>query len=43
MGVHFQHTAKSDLFLGVGEDAAYVATAVAQQLRGHFDLSNLDA
>jgi putative flavoprotein involved in K+ transport len=28
MGVRYQHKKKSDLFYGVGEDAAYVATAV---------------
>jgi putative flavoprotein involved in K+ transport len=28
MGVHYQHKKKSDLFYGVGEDAAYVAAAV---------------
>jgi putative flavoprotein involved in K+ transport len=27
MGVHYQHKNKSDLFYGVGEDAAYVAAA----------------
>jgi putative flavoprotein involved in K+ transport len=29
MGVHYQHKNKSDLFYGVGEDAAYVASSVA--------------
>jgi putative flavoprotein involved in K+ transport len=43
MGIHFQHTAKSDLFLGVGEDAAYVATSIAKQLRGLSDRSGLGA
>ena len=28
MGVHYQHKNKSDLFYGVGEDAAYIAAAV---------------
>jgi putative flavoprotein involved in K+ transport len=34
MGVHFQHTGKSDLFCGVGDDAAFIAAAVEKQLRG---------
>jgi len=29
VGLHWQHTAKSDLFLGIGEDAAYVAAHIA--------------
>lgn len=32
MGVHFQYRAKSDLFYGVGDDAAYVAAAISAQL-----------
>ena len=32
MGVHYQYKKKSDLFYGVGEDAAYVAAAIAAQL-----------
>lgn len=32
MGVHYQYKKKSDLFYGVGEDAAYVAEAIAAQL-----------
>jgi putative flavoprotein involved in K+ transport len=28
MGVHYQHKNKSDLFYGVGEDAAYVASVL---------------
>lgn len=34
MGVHFQTKGKSDLFVGVGEDAAFVAAALEQQLQG---------
>ena len=29
VGLHWQHTAKSDLFLGIGEDAAFVAAHIA--------------
>ncbi len=29
VGIHFQHTRKSDLFYGVGEDAQYIAVAIA--------------
>ena len=29
VGLHWQHTAKSDLFLGIGEDAAFVAAQIA--------------
>jgi putative flavoprotein involved in K+ transport len=32
MGVHFQHFASSDLFLGVGEDAEYVSAAIVAYL-----------
>jgi putative flavoprotein involved in K+ transport len=32
MGVHFQHTGTSDLFVGVGEDAAFVAAALEHRL-----------
>lgn len=34
MGVHFQHTGRSDLFCGVGDDAAFVSGAIERQLRG---------
>jgi putative flavoprotein involved in K+ transport len=34
MGIHFQHKGKSDLFVGVGEDAAFVAASLEQQLQG---------
>ena len=29
VGLHWQHTAKSDLFLGIGDDAAFVAAHIA--------------
>ena len=28
LGLHFQHTAKSDLFFGIGEDAEYIADSI---------------
>jgi putative flavoprotein involved in K+ transport len=34
MGLHFQHQKKSDIFYGVGEDAAYVASVVTAR-RAH--------
>lgn len=38
MGVHYQHKKKSDLFYGVGEDAAHVASVVMTRRR-HVTLS----
>jgi putative flavoprotein involved in K+ transport len=33
MGVHYQYKNKSDLFYGVGEDAAYIASAITAKQR----------
>ncbi|HZU12518.1 MAG TPA: NAD(P)/FAD-dependent oxidoreductase [Chloroflexota bacterium] len=39
MGIHFQHTGRSDLFCGVGDDAAFIAAAIEHQLATASDKS----
>ena len=35
LGLHWMHTFKSGTFLGIGDDAAYVADHLATHLRNH--------